>query len=128
VVAESADADARSRAQRHGRAGGGRARKGGGTEFTDLRSISLPTDWNLVGATGDLMLAILEPLCRGVPPPAWHGLGEPQRRRDRRPREGMVLYGVPWRAGEGDSTTTSSRMKPRGWGIQATTLGQRLLR
>jgi hypothetical protein len=102
--------------------------EGGGTEFTDLRSISLPTDWSLVGATGDLVLAILEPLRRRVPPPAWHGLGEPQRRRDRRPREGMVLCGVPWRAGEEDSATTLGRMKPRGWGIQATTLGQRLLR
>jgi hypothetical protein len=70
-------------------------------EFTDLRSIYLPTDWSLVGATGDLVLAILEPLRRGVPAPVRHGLGEPQRRRDKRPREGMVLRGVPWREGEG---------------------------
>ena len=45
------------------------------TEFTDLRPTSLPTDWSLVGATADLMLPILEPLRRGVPPPRDRGWG-----------------------------------------------------
>jgi hypothetical protein len=45
------------------------------TEFTDLRPTSLPTDWSLVGATADLMLAILEPLRLEVTPPRDRGWG-----------------------------------------------------
>lgn len=70
--------------------------------------IYAPVGWPLclpigvrVGPTGDLVLAVLEPLTRVVPPPARPGPGAPRRRRRRprrgRPREGAAPCGGPRR-------------------------------
>jgi len=63
-------------------------------EFTDL-PVCLPIGVR-VGATGDLVFLVLEPLPRVVPPPAQPGPGAPRRRPRRgRPREGAAPGGGP---------------------------------